>query len=204
MPASDDLFLRADQPANLVKNGMSPSCLVFSHTQDRIEEAALFEDFGRCLVETIRSTPGVKWRIRLHPAEDDSFYRELEISRFQNVEISARDISLEQAVEAASVVCTIRSTAGLQAMMLQKPLIVLNLASLSGPPVAWPIHGGGLYAKNADEFGKNLARLISDETFRCSLLASQSAFLDKTFANRGRAAATIVDYLEEQTAARAT
>jgi hypothetical protein len=204
MPASDDLFLRTGQKADRVKNGMNPSCLVFSHTQDRIEEVALFEDFGRCLVEAIRSTPEVKWRIRLHPAEDDSFYRELEISRFKNVEISPRDISLEQAVEEASVVCTIRSTAGLQAMMLQKPLIVLNLASLSGPPVAWPIHGGGLYAKNADEFVKNLARLTSDGNFRCSLLASQSAFLDKTFANRGRAAAAIVDYLEEQTSARNT
>ena len=199
MPASDNLFARSIQSADKAKNGKAQVCLVFSHTQDRIEEFALFEEFGQCLAETIRSTPEVKWKIKLHPAEDDSFYQERGISKFGQLEILPRNVSLEQAVEGATVVCTIRSTAGLQAMMLQKPLIVLDLSSLSGPPVTWPAQGGGIYAKNAFEFKSRLERLANDKEYACSILASQAEFLDKTFANKGKAAGAVVDFLEEQT-----
>ena len=199
MPASDNLFARSKQNAGKATNGTAPVCLVLSHTQDRIEEFALFEEFGQCLAEAIRSTPGVKWKIKLHPAEDDSFYQERAFSKFGQLEILSRHVSLEQAVEEATVVCTIRSTAGLQAMMLQKPLIVLDLSSLSGPPVAWPTQGGGIYVKNAVEFKNSLERLANDREYSGSLLASQAEFLNNTFANKGKAACAIVDFLEGQT-----
>jgi hypothetical protein len=199
MPASDDLFARSKLAANKTTKGEAPVCLVFSHTQDRIEESALFEEFGQCLAETIRSTPGVKWKIKLHPAEDDSFYHERGISKLEQLEILPRHISLEQAVEDATVACTIRSTAGMQAMMLQKPLIVLNLSSLAGQPVTWPTQGGGIYIKTAVEFKKALERLTNDKDYVCSLLTSQDEFLNKTFANKGSAACAIVDFLEGRT-----
>jgi hypothetical protein len=89
----------------------------------------------------------------------------------------------------------------MQAMMLQKPLIVLNLSSLAGPPVTWPTQGGGIYIKTAGEFKKALERLTNDKDYVCSLLASQDEFLNKTFANKGKAACAIVDFLEGQTPA---
>lgn len=195
MPGSDNLFTRAKHTED--KLDQAPVCLILSHTQDRVEEAALFEEFGQCLIEAIRSMPAVKWMIRLHPSEDDSFYRERGISSLAGVEIVRREISLEQSVDEASVVCTIRSTAGMQAMMLQKPLLVLDLAALSSPPVAWPAQGGGLYVKTAEEIKKVLGQLSADKTFARSLLASQDAFLNKTFASRGKAAVAITNFLKE-------
>ncbi len=201
MPASDALVQQAEgRAATSAKTG-KPICLVLSHTQDRIEEAALFDAFGRCLAETIRATPGIQWRIKLHPSEDDSFYRERGLTDMAQVKIEPRDVSLERAVEQASVVCTIRSTAGLQAMMLQKPVIVLDPLKQAIPAVTWPQQGGGIFARDAQTFCAGLNRLVSDEVFLNSVLTSQRQFLDLKFAHRGNAANAVVDFLSEQTRA---
>ena len=195
MPASDLLFARSGQVT--YKVGPTPVCLVLSHTQDRIEEVARFDEFGRCLAEAICSMPGIKWKIRLHPAESDSFYRERGITELNAVEIVSRDVSLEESIADASVVCTIRSTAGTQAMMMRKPLLILHVPALSAPPVPWPMQGGGLYVKDATAIKTSFNRLVTDKAFADSLLASQDAFLGKAFACRGKAAAAIVDFLAE-------
>lgn len=198
MPASDALFLRAPGKDTPDLKTSDPVCLVLSHTQDRVEDATLFEEFGRCLKETIRLTPGMKWKIRLHPSEDDSFYRECAISNLPRVEMSSKKISLEQAVDQADVVCTIRSTAGLQAMMLQKPVLILDLAKAGGPPVTWPLQGGGCYVRNAREFQDTLEGLVADAEILQSVLTKQNRFLNLKFANRGQAANSIVNFLEHQ------
>lgn len=200
MPAGDTLFQRTLNKEPTSKKSSAPVCLVLSHTQDRVEDSGLFEEFGRCLEETIQATPEMEWKIKLHPSEDDSFYRERAINGLKTVEILSKDISLEQAVDQADVVCTIRSTAGLQAMMLQKPLIVLDLCKRGGSPVLWPLQGGGLYARNSVDFCKSLRCLCSEYDFLSSLLNKQGGFLDLKFAHRGKAAAAIVDYLQEKTA----
>lgn len=199
MPASDDLFNRSGRTAGKpVRPGSPPVCLILSHTQDRKEEFELFEEFGKYLIEVVRSMPTIKWKVKLHPNEDDSFYRERAFSKIGQVEILPRDVSLEQAVEESDVVCTIRSTAGLQAMMLKKPLIVLALSTLTGPRVLWPEEGGGIYARNPDEFRNCFSRLTNENNFADTLLASQEKFLDKNFANRGKAASAIVDFIEKE------
>jgi hypothetical protein len=193
MPSSDSLFNHVSSASKCT----SPVCLVFSHTQDRVEESALFEDFGRCLIEAISASPRIIWKIKLHPAEDDSFYAERGIARFKNVEILPRNISLEQAVDNASVVLTIRSTAGLQAMMLKKPLLVFYSAMLKEPPVRWPEEGGGIYMRDAKDLTTNIEEMENNPAFARNLLASQESFLAKTFANRGKASSAIIDLLTD-------
>lgn len=199
MPAADSLFQRAKHQNSKIKDADDPVCLVFSSSHDRFEEPATYTGFTRLLQEAISLLPQVQWRIRLHPAEDDSFYRELGLIGHPRVQIQSRDISLEDAVAEADVVCTIRSTAGLQAMMMQRPVIVLDVTPDEECSVWWPQHGGGLAAKTPHDFTKNLTRLVEDDDFLKSVLISQRTFLHEAFANRGKAAASIVDYLEEQT-----
>ena len=83
--------------------------------------------------------------------------------------------------------------------MLQKPVIILDLLKVGGPPVKWPLQGGGVYARNAEEFRSILNRLTFDGEFLNTILVKQRQFLDLRFANRGKAAAAIVDHLEQQT-----
>jgi len=99
-------------------------------------------------------------------------------------------------VEQADVVCTIRSTAGLQAMMMQRPVVVIDLTPEC---VWWPAQGGGAAAKDSSSFKNVFDHLIDDADFRTATLDSQGVFLNKAFANKGRAASSIVDYMEEKT-----
>jgi CDP-glycerol glycerophosphotransferase (TagB/SpsB family) len=199
MPAADSLFNRFQNQSSKAANSAAPVCLVFSHAHDRSEEPATFAAYARFLQEAILLLPRVQWRIRLHPAEDDSFYRGLGLAGHSRVQIQSRNISLDEAVAEADVVCTIRSTAGLQAMMMWRPVIVLDLTAGDECSVWWPLHGGGLAVKNSEEFKMAFDQLVDNSGFRDSLLKSQQEFLDKSFANKGNAAAAIVDYLEEQT-----
>ncbi len=201
MPASDALFGMSESRAATDAKTTNPVCLVLSHTQDRVEDSVLFEAFGRCLIDTIRSTPRIKWNIKLHPSEDDSFYRENGMADLAQVKVLPRETSLEQAVNESNVVCTIRSTAGLQAMMMRKPVIVLDLVKQGAAPVTWPLQGGGIYAKEAVQFQTNLNRLISEADYLGSVLSQQHQFLEFKFANRGQAATAVVDFLQNQTRA---
>ena len=200
MPASDELFNRVGHQGLKNTDPGRPVCLVLSHTNDRLEEPAMFATFARFIQKIIPLLPDVQWRIRLHPAEDDSFYRELGLIGHPRVQIEkSRDVSLDSSVAEADVVCTIRSTAGLQAMMMQRPLLILDLVPGVECSVEWPLHGGGLAVKNSEAFRMAFDELINKSGFRGSLLRSQQAFLDKSFANKGKSAAAIVDYLGEKT-----
>jgi hypothetical protein len=173
-----------------------------SHAHERAEFPEVFRAYCQYLREVIALTPQVRWKIRLHPAENDSFYRETGLADHPQVEIQSRNISLEQAVSDAHVVCTIRSTAGLQAMIMQRPVLVIDVVPNCECSVWWPAFGGGLAVKTAESFRKALDQLICEPEFRISMLKMQSEFINKAFANKGRAAAAIVDLLEEHTRMR--
>jgi len=196
MPAADDLFQRFHNTTPKTLDQTSPVCLVLSHSHDRFEEPDLFGRFKNYLSEAIRLTPHCQWRIKLHPNEDDSFYRD---PVFSTIQVLPRTTTLQQSVEQADVVCTIRSTAGLQAMMMQRPLIITDLVPGAECSVWWPLHGGGLAARTPGAFKKLFDAIVESNDYRQSVLAGQREFLDKSFANKGTAASSIVDYLAELT-----
>ena len=198
------MFNRFKTPHNKMTNPDSPKCLLFSHAHERLEDPLIFKAFAAVLGQAIELMPQMQWIIRLHPGEDDSFYQELGLVGHPRVQIQPRRISLEEAVAEADVTCTIRSTAGLQAMMMQRPLLIIDLVTNAECSVWWPLHGGGLAAKTPQDFKMHCSRLVEDPTFRASVLNLQREFLDRTFANKGRAAAGVVDYLAEKTPSNPT
>ena len=83
-------------------------------------------------------------RLRPRRSRRSAHYRERGFTAHPRVQILRPDVSLQQATEEADVACTIRSTAGLEAMMMQRPVIVIDLLPGSDCSVWWPSHGGGL------------------------------------------------------------
>jgi hypothetical protein len=104
-------------------------------------------------------------------------------------------VSLEQAVNDADVVTTIYSPAGLETMVMDRPLIVAPASARVQELAWWPMAGGGTYAASAQEFENQLTKLISDQSYRRRQLEQQRAFLVKSFANQGHAFERIVDLL---------
>ena len=85
------------------------------------------KQFVMAIVEAVAKLPGCKLVIKIHPLlESESDY--LEITKdVPDPPLICQDASLPELLNACSVVITVMSTAGLEAMAMGKPLLVVNL-----------------------------------------------------------------------------
>jgi hypothetical protein len=202
MPTSDDLFQKAREGASGSPDGRNaPVCLILSHTHGLKLEPELAIAFRQFVIELVSAMPGVQWKVRLHPSEDPSFYRDLGRDLFQKFEIYPQSMSLDDAIQAADVVTTLYSTAGLEAMILDCPLLVPCLSDRVAELAWWPRFGGGVYVKTPSEFAKLLNDFAAGRPGRRPQLARQRAFLAECFIHPGCAAGAIIDILGARTGA---
>lgn len=198
MPATDALFGRANAGQyRHVGNGIQPVCLLLSQTNGRGYDPEVFRSYREFLAEAINLMPFMTWKVKFHPREDDSFYREMGAAVYERLIFHPKHMSLEEAVNDADVVTTVSSTAGLESMIMDRPLIVAPATPRVRELAWWPGLGGGSYAASAQEFQIQLTNLLSDPDHRARQLDQQRQFLSKCFANQGRAAEHIVDLLEQ-------
>jgi hypothetical protein len=198
MPATDALFGRANAGQHRhVGNGIQPVCLLLSQTNGRGYDPEVFRSYREFLAEAINLMPFITWKVKFHPREDDSFYREMGAAVYERLIFHPKHVSLEEAVNDADVVTTVSSTAGLESMIMDRPLIVAPATPRVRELAWWPGLGGGTYAASAQEFQIQLTNLLSDPDHRARQLDQQRQFLSKCFANQGRAAERIVDLLEQ-------
>jgi hypothetical protein len=197
MPATDSMFKGARTGLlGSANKHSSPVCLILSHTHGSTVEKDVFDSFRHFIAEAIKLSPTVDWKVKLHPREDETVYREMGKSIYDRLTFHPKDISLQDAVADADVVTTVYSTAGLEAMVLGRPLIVAPATSRVQHLAPWPSMGGGTYAATASDFQMQLNHLVGDDNYRARQLEKQHSFLAKSFANQGHAAERIVDLLE--------
>jgi len=197
MPATDTLFERTNAGKYMTaENRVQPVCLLLSHTNGSGYEPEIFRNYRQFLAEAMKLMPFIMWKVKLHPQEGESFYREMGNAVYERLIFHPKDVSLEEAVKDADVVTTVFSTAGLESMIMDRPLIVAPATPRVQKFAWWPAMGGGTYAASAQEFQTQLTKLISDPDHRAQQLDQQRQFLSKSFANQGHAAEHIVDLLE--------
>jgi hypothetical protein len=197
LPSTDGIFQRAktmEQPRAI--DNREPVCLFLSQTHGAKYEPEIFARYRDFIIEVTKLMPWIKWKVKLHPMEDDSFYRELGKDVFERLTFHPKDISLEDAVTDADVVSTTYSTAGLEAMIMDRPLIVAPAIPRIREFSWWPTKGGGTYGDSAEDFQSQLTNLVSDRGYLTKQLEQQRAFLANSFANHGHAAEKVVDLLE--------
>jgi CDP-glycerol glycerophosphotransferase (TagB/SpsB family) len=148
-------------------------------------------------MEAIRLMPSIRWKVKFHPVEDDSFYRKMGDDICGRLKFHPRDLPLEQAVSDADIVTTVYSTAGMEAMVMNKPVIIAPATARVHEMAWWRSMGGGTYAASAQDFQAQVAKLVSDQEYRTRQIAEQRQFLSKSFASQGHAAERIVDMLEQ-------
>ena len=199
MPAMDEVFRRGETVRDVpVCNDRLPVCLVLSNTHGSAFEPAVFNEYGRFLAEAVQSMPSVTWKVKLHPAEDDSFYRKMGASVFDRLLFHPKGTSLADAVADADIVTTIYSTAGLEAMIMNRPLIIAPLSARVRELAPWPAAGGGMYVASAVDFRDHFSKLVSSHDYKIEQMKRQNSFLANHFANHGSAATSIVDLLEQR------
>ena len=196
MPAADHLFSRYHGGGD---GSVKPAstCVVLSDTQGRTATPDLYRAYGTLLRTLVAATPSIQWSVKLHPIEDKSFYRDMLDGRFSNFRILPKSTTLEEAVRQADVACTLFSTAGLEAMMMRRPLVVFDVAPMIYEYAWWPKHGGGMYAPTAEAMLAFVKRASSDGRFIADLVTQQDRFLADSFANPGHAADAILDIIQD-------
>jgi hypothetical protein len=205
MPATDKFFRRSrTAPGRQLSDRVRPVCLILSMTNGSSAEPEVFRSYRQFTIEAINLIPFVTWKVKLHPVETDSFYRELGDSLYGRLTFHPSSVSLEEAVNDADVVTTIYSTAGLETMVMDRPLIVAPATARVQELAWWPMAGGGRYAASAQEFEEQLNKLISDQNYRRRQLEEQRGFLTRSFANQGHAAEHMVDLLGAYSRQRST
>ena len=200
MPAADSLFRRYQQEGFDRPRKAASSYVILSHTHARTMFPNLYSKYGNLVKAVVAATPSVQWSIKLHPSEDECYYKDM--VDLQNLRILPRSTTLEEAVTQTDVACTLYSTAGFEAMMMRRPLVVFDLAPVIHEYAWWPKHGGGFYVSTAEAMCDFVKNASSDGTFLSDLVTKQNQFLAQSFANPGKAAEAVLDTIEGARAAK--
>ena len=201
MPAADSLFRRYKQHGFDQPRKAASSCVILSHTHVRKTYPDLYSKYENLVKAVVAATPSVQWSIKLHPSEDECYYNHM--ADLQNFKILPRSTTLEEAITQTDVACTLYSTAGFEAMMMQRPLVVFDLAPIIQEYAWWPKHGGGFYVSTAEAMRDFVKNASSAGTFLSDLVTKQNQFLAQAFAHPGQAAEAVLDTIEETRTANA-
>jgi glycosyltransferase involved in cell wall biosynthesis len=93
------------------------------------------EEFISTVVNALREFPEKQLVIKLHPGEKLEEYQKMLAEMDDNKAIVCQSIDLYGLLRACDILMTVHSTVALEAMILDKPVIILNLA---GRPDAMP------------------------------------------------------------------
>jgi hypothetical protein len=193
MVAADPLF--ADSGVRKIPNFSSDHAirmLILSTAHERSQKPELYRHFAKFMVELVAAAPALCWTVKLHPAEDESFYQSLGETTYQSLHILPRGTSLTEALAGSDIVGTIYSTAGLEAMIMNRPLIVFDIHPTVARFAWWPQRGGGTSCPTVEATVQEIRALGEREKYKIERLGQQEEFLEHYFKNQGRAAQAVL------------
>jgi hypothetical protein len=197
MPAADETFRRISTRTASNERPHDPVCVILSQTNGSYLDPELYANYKRFLSAVIPLTPFVRWKVKLHPSENRSFYDDLEPEIADKLDFYPQSTKLDDALRDADTVTTLYSTSGLQAMMAGRPLIIPIVSPRMTDPNLLPQIHGGFRVNTPEEFSREVEALVSNPTYRAQRLESQREALNHCFSNQGTASETIVDRIEE-------
>ena len=193
MPITDTTFRRTRRAVGLRNFRNSPTILLIANTQSRSRVPETYARYGNFLREVVPALPDIHWLVKLHPREDDRFYRENGLLQYDAFHVLPKSTPLDDALADSDIAVVMFSTAGLEALANNLPLIVPSLDHDVVEHTWWPRFGGGAFAPDAGRFLDIVSQLRKSETSRRDLLTQQTEFLDRAFSNQGSAASATMD-----------
>lgn len=148
-------------------------------------------------VDATLAIPRAKMVIRPHPRENPSIYKDF-VRKFGSDRIAVNSTTpLLELLSTADVCVTRFSNVAVEAMMLDRPVICVNL---SGEPdkLAYVQEGAALGVYDASEAFSALDKTLHDQEVRAALAKGRRTFLERHFCGAdGNASLRIVKLLEK-------
>jgi len=154
------------------------------------------KEYLSMMLEATRNLPQVHLVVKLHPIEDGEMERQLvERSGVGDVVITSE--GLAEILSICEVVTMISSTVGIEAAILDKPIVVVNV---TGQPdtVSFVEEGIAIGVNRESDLKETILKILNDRELRGRLEKNRAAFIRRhVYAVDGRAASRIADEADD-------
>jgi glycosyltransferase involved in cell wall biosynthesis len=173
--------------------------LIVLVTQDLVETrnwtGEQRKNFVLAIIQAVALLPNAELVIKLHPLEKEEDYREL-VEGLTFPPIICKNISLPELLSASSLVINIASTAGLEAMAMGKPVVIVNLFNDNEPNLFKD--SGALFALSKDDILPAISNLLNNPQKRNEIMNLIDKFVYKqAYKQDGQATRRIADLIRE-------
>ena len=179
----------------LIEHGIDPDARIVVFATDHI----LFRETEEMLVgviEAVLKLNAVHLVVKVHPREEVEPYQRL-IERYRDSRLKAvRDIDLYALLNNCELLITKLSTVALEAMIIDKPVITINL---SGEPVSVPYaeEGAALGVHRYEGIEPAILKALYDKTTQASLKAGRDEFVRNWSGEPGKTSQKIVALMKK-------
>ena len=153
------------------------------------------EELLRAVFSAVNEIDDVQLIVKPHPAETSELHKSLLLEMGINNAMIVEDIEIYELLNAADCVLTSFSATGLEAMMLDKPVISINL---TGEPDRMPYaeSGAALGVYHEDELAPAIMNALTDDAVREKLKSGRETFVERyNYRMDGRAAKRVVELI---------
>jgi UDP-N-acetylglucosamine 2-epimerase len=150
-----------------------------------------------CVYNTIKLLENIQLIIKLHPGEDQKAPLYKENKLIKPIIIAAKDADTNELLYACDVIITKNSTTAIEAMILNKPVIILNLSKM---PDAVPYAGSGVAVAvyKEEDLLPTLEKVLYNSQFREKLEKNRKKFVyEHAYIQDGKASERVADLIME-------
>lgn len=132
--------------------------------------------FMRTILEQLGPDPGLQIVVKPHPLESSGWHRRFARAVGANVTVLPPNMSAKAALVASDVLLTFYSTIATEAMVLGRPVVVVNLTGRAAPS-DYTLDGLAVEVSEAAELRPTVRRILDDEDLKSRLLTARERYL---------------------------
>jgi len=149
------------------------------------------------VINAMKNFPDKQLVIKLHPSEDPMWYQELIKEMGADDVIITKNVDLHELLNACDIMITLYSTTAVEAMILDKPVITINL--MNKPDILpYAERGAAIGVYKSEDIAPTINRILYDEKTKQQLADNRKKFIyDWTYLSDGNASRRVADLIEE-------
>lgn len=161
----------------------------------------VIEQNVRHIVRAAEHFPDHKLVFKVHPREDPAHYRKLLAKLNADGVLVVQKVDLNALLKASGLVVTGFSTVALEAMIFERPVLIVNLTG-EPDPVDYVSSGAALGAYTPEDIVKQMERLLTDPKANAMLVENRRRYLtDQLYKVDGRATQRVAELVQQMVAA---
>jgi len=155
------------------------------------------ERFISVIAEAAMTLPNIELVIKVHPVEAEADYLEIG-KKLSRLPLISKSLILPELIVASSVIITVASTAALEAMAAEKPVIIVNL--FGAPEPLFYKESGAIYVDREEDILPAIRKALYDPHIREQMREPMERFVyEQAHLQDGQASKRIADLILSMT-----